>query len=106
MSGGRWLLDRCKASLSVIVFSIVTLSFITLLISCARESKSPAPRNEGPAPGSLELVFTYGSEKEKWIKEVTDSFNREGSRTGSGQTIYVRAIPMGSGESIEEILSG
>src|SRR5262249_24345412 len=33
-------------------------------------------------------------------------FNRAGNKTTSGQRIFVRAIPMGSGESIEDILSG
>src|SRR5262249_11395813 len=56
--------------------------------------------------GSLELVFTYGSEKENWIRDVTDAFNRAGNKTSSGQRIFVRATPMGSGESIDDILSG
>jgi Ca-activated chloride channel family protein len=60
----------------------------------------PAP------PNSLELVFTYGSEKEKWIKEVTDAFNQAGHKASDGRPIWVTAIPMGSGECIDEILSG
>jgi Ca-activated chloride channel family protein len=55
---------------------------------------------------ALELVFTYGSEKERWITEVTDQFNREGRRTASGKPIFVRAVAMGSGELIDEVLSG
>jgi Ca-activated chloride channel homolog len=47
----------------------------------------------------LELVFPYGSEKEKWINDVTAAFNRSGAKTKSGKTIFVRALPMGSGES-------
>lgn len=56
--------------------------------------------------GALELVFPYGSEKEKWITEVTAAFNRSGAKTQSGKTIFVRAIPLGSGETIDNILSG
>jgi Ca-activated chloride channel family protein len=97
--------DRYRTRLFVIALSFLAL-ISPLLISCTREPKTPSVQKEGPTPGSLELIFTYGSEKEKWIKEVTDSFNHGGHKTGSGQTIYVRAIPMGSGESIEEILSG
>jgi len=59
-----------------------------------------------PAPNSLELVFVYGSEKEKWITEVTDAFNRSQQKTSDGRPIIVRAVPMGSGESIDAILSG
>jgi len=82
------------------------LTAIAVQTGCKRSS-SPSSQGESAAPaGSLELVFTYGSEKEKWIKEVTDSFNRAGNKTASGQRIFVRAIPMGSGESIDDILSG
>jgi len=54
----------------------------------------------------VELVFPYGSEKEKWIAEVTAAFNRSGQKTPSGKPIFVRAMPMGSGETIDNILSG
>jgi Ca-activated chloride channel family protein len=54
----------------------------------------------------LELVFPYGSEKEKWITEVTEAFNRSGHKTKGGRTIYVTATAMGSGESIDEVLAG
>src|SRR5579872_4142511 len=88
---------------------------VWVLIVCAvfqpgcnqNRSNSSTAQAEGSAPaGSLELVFTYGSEKEKWIKEVTDSFNRAGNKTKDGQRIFVRATAMGSGESIDDILSG
>jgi len=54
----------------------------------------------------LELVFPYGSEKEKWINDVTAAFNRSNTRTQGGKTIFVRALPMGSGETIDNVLSG
>src|SRR5262245_64384060 len=76
-----------------------------LLLGCNSKSK---PQNETVtlAPNSIELVFTYGSEKEKWITEVTESFNRERHRTSGGKPIFVRAIPMGSGEAIDEVMEG
>jgi Ca-activated chloride channel family protein len=64
------------------------------------EARSAAPR------GALELVFPYGSEKEKWINDVTTAFNRSGAKTQTGKPIFVRALPMGSGETIDNILSG
>jgi len=64
------------------------------------ETPSPAPR------GALELVFPYGSEKEKWITDVTAAFNNSAAKTSTGKRIFVRAIPMGSGETIDNILSG
>lgn len=69
----------------------------------------PTAQHETPAPaprGALELVFPYGSEKEKWINDVTNAFNQNGTKTQSGKPIFVRTIPMGSGETIDNILSG
>jgi Ca-activated chloride channel family protein len=84
--------------------------FLVLVISLAAGCKSQPPSSqETPAAaprGALELVFPYGSEKEKWINDVTDAFNRNGAKTQRGKTIFVRALPMGSGESIDNILSG
>jgi Ca-activated chloride channel family protein len=93
-------------------FSIL-LTFISIgllagmMTGCKSSSKQAAPgASAEPARDSLELVFTYGSEKEKWIKEVTDRFNREDHRAPGGKRIFVRAIPMGSGECIDEVLEG
>ena len=55
---------------------------------------------------TLELVFTYGSEKQNWIDESTASFNAERRRLASGKLVRVRAVPMGSGELIDDILAG
>lgn len=54
----------------------------------------------------IRLLFTYGSEKEGWIEAVTSSFNAEAHRTAAGKTIAVEAVPQGSGEMIDDILSG
>jgi Ca-activated chloride channel homolog len=57
------------------------------------------------APPELELVFTYGSEKQNWLTDVTTVFNNAGYVTASGKKIKVTAIPLGSGESIDDVLS-
>jgi len=77
--------------------------FVSLLSSCKSKSKSEVPT---PSADSVQLTFTYGSEKEKWINEVTDNFNRESHRTSSNKPIFVHAIPMGSGEAIDEVMEG
>jgi Ca-activated chloride channel family protein len=61
----------------------------------------PAPA----APGDVELLFTYGSEKQNWLTDVTAAFNKANIPTLSGKRIQVTAVPMGSGESMEEVLS-
>ena len=87
---------------------LVYFSFCLIPGGCKKENPSRQERaslERAPA-GSVELVFPYGSEKEKWITDVTRDFNRRNIKTPGGKTIFVRAIPMGSGETIDNILSG
>jgi Ca-activated chloride channel family protein len=90
--------------LAILIFPCLCLS----LSGCKRQASSRRENtsSEQAPPGSLELVFPYGSEKEKWINDVTQQFNRSNAKTQSGKTIFVRALPMGSGETIDNILSG
>ncbi len=88
-----------------------TVALLTLsLLACPRReapSQSGSSDSTPQAPdNALHLTFTYGSEKESWIKEVTASFNREQHKTKSGQPVYVDATAMGSGDCIDEILNG
>ena len=67
----------------------------------------PAPVPAPVVPGSpkgdeLELVFAYGSEKKSWIEEATRLF----SATEAGRGVRVRLVAAGSGEIIEDVLSG
>ena len=55
---------------------------------------------------TLDITFTYGSEKQSWIDESTSAFNTERRRSASGKLIRIQPIPLGSGESIEELLEG
>jgi Ca-activated chloride channel homolog len=81
---------------------LASLSFATACIAKpAQEARTEASREK-----ILKIVFAYGSEKERWIADVTDSFNRAGQHTNDGKRIIVNAIPMGSGEAIDETLDG
>jgi len=86
----------------------VFLAAILLLCGSCRTRSAPAVEAEGPVapPNSLELVFTYSSEKEAWIKDVIDKFNRQNHKIGDGRPIFVKAVPMGSGDAIDELISG
>ena len=92
--------------ISFFLLSFHLVFFLSFVSGCKsqpspqRESATQAPR------GALELLFPYGSEKENWIKDVTAAFNRSGAKTQSGRAIFVRTVPMGSGELIDNILSG
>ena len=79
---------------------------MTLTLAGCKNQPAQNEATSSVAPrGALELVFPYGSEKEKWINDVTAAFNRSGAKTAGGKAIFVRALPMGSGETIDNILS-
>src|SRR5258706_8381952 len=88
--------------------TLVSIALLMSLAACrAREhsgSGSWSPADSNPK-GSVKLTFTYGSEKEEWIKAVTTEFNAADHRLADGRTIAVEAIPMGSGDCIDELLT-
>ncbi len=91
----------------------LTLVLLLPLAGCGKpepgplDGKAGSPReNASPASPELELTFTYGSEKEEWIKETTAAFNAGNHRLADGKVIRVNALPMGSGECLDEILAG
>src|SRR5450432_460842 len=93
---------RCRFGMGTL-FPLFCLLFF--LPAC--KPKTPAADDTSvPSADRLDLTFTYGSEKEKWITEVTEAFNRAGNKTNSGKRIFVRAYPMGSGEAIDEVMEG
>jgi len=59
-----------------------------------------------PSSSGIDLLFSYGSEKKSWIEDVTESFNSSGSKLPSGENIKVKTNAAGSGEIIEDLLSG
>ncbi len=67
---------------------------------------SPVTVEETPGVPALELLFTFGSEKEEWLKAVTADFHKQGKKITSGKLIRINAVPKGSGECIDEILNG
>ncbi len=91
---------------------------LTLLIlpamGCSPSSQPAPPQPKGGSPTQtrpagndvLELVFPYGSEKQKWIDAVTKEFNDGDHRTTAKNRIWVRTVPLGSGELITEIQEG
>jgi len=95
----------CATFLSFLV--VLLLPFVLFQFTACKSKPKQAESAEASVPrDALEIVFTYGSEKEKWIKEATDTYNREGHRTPNGKRIFVRAIAMGSGECVDEVLNG
>ena len=96
--------------ITLAVFGLLTLFTLFACGSGGGTSKetgtSPASSETAARPGDVNVVFTYGSEKQVWIEETTAAFNRERHKTSSGKFIHIDAIPMGSGDCVDEILSG
>lgn len=86
---------------------ILSLALLAGLIpGCERAAPEREQAATPQASPTIRLLFTYGSEKEAWLKEVTQAFNTEDHKIGSGDRIQVEAVPTGSGDCIDEILSG
>lgn len=93
------------------VYRVIFLGLVLALgaLGCRPRPEAPGSTESAtPAsnPDALHLLFTYGSEKEEWIKEMTARFNSEGHRAASGKVIEVEAVPQGSGELIDDLLAG
>ena len=87
---------------------VLLLAILSLPLGCRSKSESVQESAVPPTPANdqIQLTFSYGSEKQKWIEDVTAAFNQSAAQTAGHKTIVVKAIPKGSGECIDDILSG
>jgi Ca-activated chloride channel family protein len=60
----------------------------------------------GPAGKRVRLDFAYGSEKQAWLADAIESFNREQAEGGGELIVEVVGTAMGSGESVTDIVEG
>jgi Ca-activated chloride channel family protein len=74
-------------------------------LGCKKSSSGDAAETP-PAADEIRLTFSYGSEKQKWIEDATAAFNQSGAKTAGGKRITVKAIPKGSGECVDDLISG
>jgi Ca-activated chloride channel family protein len=65
-----------------------------------------APSARSQEPEEIHLLFTYGSEKDRWLKDVTAAFHEGKVRTRAGKLIRVKLEPMGSGQCVDTLLAG
>jgi Ca-activated chloride channel family protein len=90
-------------------FGAALLVVLTVYGLGCRKSGSSSDGKAGglqpQAPDEIRLLFTYGSEKQKWVEDVTAAFNASQAKSG-GKRITVQAVPKGSGELVEDLLSG
>ena len=94
------------------VFMVLAGAVAFALAGCGQKPEEPslevAPPRQASAPAAepLEVIFTYGSEKEDWIKEVVAAFQAGKPKTKSGRPIRLQAFAQGSGECIDEAING
>jgi Ca-activated chloride channel family protein len=95
-----------------LAWASAALLFVLAAVGCSQvgpEAGAATADTEKKAaadPNVVELTFTYGSEKKSWIEDVTREFNAAGKKLPDGRTVRVNAIPLGSGECVEEVLAG
>jgi Ca-activated chloride channel homolog len=97
----EYLQMRAGKLLAIALLPLLTWGFL-----CCRKPATPQVSTETPSRDELRLLFSYGSEKQRWIEDVTAAFNQSGAKTSSAKRITVRAIPKGSGECVDDLISG
>lgn len=91
---------------------VVGLLALVVLAACKQEASSSsgaAKAQEARSGGSgkaLVLTVAYGSEKKTWLEEQARAFEQSGAKTKSGRPIRIDGKAMGSGEAVQEIVSG
>jgi Ca-activated chloride channel family protein len=79
---------------------------VTLLPILAAATLFALPPAHSQEPNEVRLLFTYGSEKDRWLKDVTKQFHERKMTTRSGHLIRVTLEPMGSGQCVDTLLGG
>jgi len=90
--------------------SLLILGLCAMVAACGPSSPSSSRETSASepnrSPDALHLLFTYGSEKEDWIKAVTERFNASQVKTSAGHSIVVEAVAQGSGDLLDDLLNG
>ncbi len=89
------------------IFALFLFSLSLLLLSaCGNNEEAESARQAAPDNNTLTILFAYGSEKQTWVNDVTQRFNRAEKRLANGKKIRVQEQPMGSGELTSGLLDG
>ena len=102
------VLNALKAGFSrrLLALWLVVAIFAT---ACSSDGGSGGGASNPPTAipaDAIKVTFTYGSEKDAWVKAVTQTFNQSNQRTASGKLIVAEPIPVGSTESAYDIVEG
>jgi Ca-activated chloride channel family protein len=100
----QWLADAEQVAASTTPITTTASSQIsTTAVALTIPTPPPPP---APASDALVLRMLYSSDKQPWVEHVTRLFNAQEIASTSGRPIYIDAIPMGSVESMDKIISG
>lgn len=81
--------------------------FVLLIAALLLAACGPAGGVGGVGGGNtVEVSIAYGSEKRAWLEAMAQEFNAQRVKTPEGATIVVTATPMGSTDSMNQILAG
>jgi Ca-activated chloride channel family protein len=93
----------------------VCAAIAVVALGCKKEQKAspgPDPDRDGsavaPVPGKppVELEISYGSEKKKWLEAEITKFNARNTTIADGRPVHVTGRALGSGEAMQEIMTG
>src|SRR5215813_7376918 len=88
------LLEACSTSIGPIQSTPSPSASPNLSYTCSTHTSNP-----------VTLTMYYGSEKESWISDEVKDFNSR-QITACDGPITVNAIPVGSGQSMQDIVNG
>lgn len=104
-----------RLSLPSLLRALPLVLLLTLLAACnGNNNQNQKPTQAPPGPSisctshssnPVTLTMYYGSEKQAWIDDVVPDFNSRNITACDGP-ITVKATPIGSGQSEQEILDG
>ncbi|PJF35339.1 MAG: VWA domain-containing protein [Candidatus Thermofonsia Clade 1 bacterium] len=96
-----------KISLGVRRLALLLTLIVVIISGCSGETgPGSASQPTQPPRDTVRVLFTYGSEKDTWVKAVTRTFNSSGQRLNSGKLVVVEPMPFGSVESGMDIVEG
>lgn len=88
-----------------ITIGYLLLVLVTAAVPFLGGSRPFAPLSILPAPDPVTLTIVYGTEKERWLTEAVTAFEASGI-TANGAPIDIELRGLGSGEAMQQLLSG
>lgn len=99
--------EACSPHRSLVTRRWVALVLtLGMLVGACGGGGAPEAAPTPPPPNAVRVLFTYGSEKQAWIEAVTATYNASNPKTASGRAIIIDPVPVGSLESVDDIVEG